>query len=136
MTMTRRLPLGSNPRGRFEALYALIPDVQCKGLCYQSCGPIPMSAFEAGRLRAATGVSPSVNGQLTCVYLVDNRCAAYDARPTICRLYGAVDSPLLACPHGCAPREGQRLLTDAEARDILARAREIGGPSISLSLHP
>ncbi len=134
MTMTRRLPLGSNARERFAALYSEIPDVQCKGLCTQACGPIAMSAFESGRMLATTGVSPAVDGEMSCIYLVRDRCAAYEVRPAICRLFGAVDSPLLTCPHGCGVAEGQRLLTDAEARDILHRAREIGGPSITVPI--
>ena len=34
---------------------------------------------------------------LSCLYLKDNKCAIYDIRPAICRLFGAVKN--LKCPY-------------------------------------
>jgi uncharacterized protein len=34
-------------------VYARVPEVRCKGLCVDSCGPIAMSREEQRRIRAA-----------------------------------------------------------------------------------
>jgi Fe-S-cluster containining protein len=51
-----------------------------------------------------------------CRFLLAGRCSIYSMRPAICRLFGAVDHPMLRCPHGCRP---EKYLTDAESRAIL-----------------
>lgn len=50
----------------------------------------------------------------------DDRCSAYDARPMVCRLYGLVDAPGMTCKRG---GKAARMLTDKEARRLMARAR-------------
>ena len=45
------------------------------------------------------------------------RCTAYDVRPIICRVFGAVRA--LACPWGCKP---QRWMTDREVHDLMLEA--------------
>lgn len=102
-----------------EAIYAKVPDVACRGLCGPYCGPVPMSALELGRMRRA-GADPH-GSTLQCGCLAGGRCAAYDLRPLICRLWGAVRN--LRCPWGCAPPG--RLLSDREARDLMQRVEDV-----------
>jgi hypothetical protein len=49
---------------------------------------------------------------LTCNQLVEGRCAIYDDRPLVCRLWGAI--PTMRCPFGCEPP-----LTDEEGRALM-----------------
>lgn len=51
------------------------------------------------------------------------RCLAYDRRPIVCRLWGAVEG--MPCPYGCRP--APRPLTDREGFELLVRALEAGG---------
>ena len=53
----------------------------------------------------------------------DGRCQAYELRPLICRLWGAVD--WLPCPWGCKP-DGGWLPNDVALR-LLLEATELGG---------
>lgn len=102
-----------------RAIYAEVPEVHCKGLCTEACGPIAMSRFEAKRLRM---LRLTVGGDGTCPRLKDGRCASYSDRPLICRLFGAVDHELMRCPFGCRPG---RYLTNDEASALLARAEAL-----------
>jgi hypothetical protein len=97
-----------------DALYARLPVVACRGECGVACGPIPLTDLEARRLQAATHRKPRtialtvVNAagvaspREQCVYLTEaGRCAAYAARPLICRAWGVVQA--LSCIRGCVP---------------------------------
>lgn len=132
-------------RGRIRAVWAKVPDVGCKGLCAESCGPIGASRLEVRLLqrrgvrledvttvvmrwvRLMEGEDPEVRpaGELVedCPALVDGRCSVYDVRPTICRLWGAVEN--MPCPWGCVP-EGGHLDTE-EGFAILNESLGIGG---------
>lgn len=109
---------------RFAGLYTQVPDAQCKGLCQEACGPIDMHPYERARIRRA-GVripAPEValrqlvdGGDYTCPALVDGRCSVYEARPMICRTWGA--SEAMPCEHGCRPADGH--LTEAETRRLV-----------------
>ncbi len=112
-------------------IYERIPEVRCKGLCQDSCGPIAMSVEEDARLRARGVEIPPMAGAVEaiqrgedyyCPALQDGRCSVYDDRPTICRLWGATQS--MPCPHGCSPPES---LSQQESYDLLTRAGEVGG---------
>lgn len=111
-------------------MWAGVPDMACRGLCQESCGPIAASPVEI-RLLAEHGVrieadpikalASAFSGAPVpdCPALVDGRCSVYDVRPTICRLWGAV--PEMQCPWGCVPiggmlpaGVGQALLEAAE----------------------
>ncbi len=105
--------------------WGLVPAMRCKGLCQDACGPIDASRAERELLSergvdlpdAATALQAwlASGGKYTCPALVKGRCTAYDVRPTICRLWGAVEG--MPCPHGCVPARGR--LSDAQARAIL-----------------
>jgi len=41
-----------------------------------------------------------------CPLLVEGRCSVYALRPAICRGFGSVAEPRMACPFGCVPAGG------------------------------
>lgn len=99
-----------------ERLYAKLPSVACRGLCHDQCTSIGMSAAEAYRVKAATGISypwlrrsreiiHGLRQPEPCPLLKDGRCTAYQVRPFVCRIYGAVAD--LPCPHGCEITPGE-----------------------------
>src|SRR5262249_4223157 len=112
-------------------IYASIPNPNCKGLCVAACSTVPVAPLELEQLEAAAGrslptveVGDDLHGAIVlgsavgapCPLLVIGRCSVYDARPMICRAFGAVDG--LRCPHGCEPPV---LLSDEEQRRNFAR---------------
>lgn len=110
---------------QLEKLYAELPDAGCRGLCGEEvCGPIPLTALERKRILDAYGEREQRH--MGCPYLEHGRCSIYALRPTICRIWGAVDEPRMTCRHGCGP---VRKLTSAEARAIMDRSAAIGGPA-------
>lgn len=79
-----------------QELYKHIPIFACEEGCHDCCerpmfGPDEWDAIE--EKRAATGPE--------CPYVSEGKCAIYDQRPLVCRLFGAVD--LLPCPRGRGP---------------------------------
>ena len=121
-----------------NALYARIPNANCKGLCANQCSTIPLLQIELDNLEAALGrklvllasnlpsthamahiIAPNLTDQ-KCPMLVDKRCSVYEQRPLICRLYGVVE--LMICPHGCQP---ERILEEQEARAIQREIEQI-----------
>ncbi|MFG3438396.1 YkgJ family cysteine cluster protein [Nonomuraea sp. NPDC047897] len=116
-----------------DGLYAEVPDVGCKGLCHQACGPIGMNPREHQRIRERGVKIPhrrdalaelGETGDYTCPALdKDNRCSVYDVRPMLCRLWGATET--MPCAYGCRPAEGD-LLTDAEGHALLAHSLDVG----------
>jgi len=114
-----------------EDVYRKIPQVECKGLCIDSCGPIAMSKAEDDRLRErgveippmAEAVAKIERGQdYSCPALKDGRCSVYEQRPTICRLWGATES--MRCPHGCTPANA---LTQTQSHELLRSSAQVGG---------
>jgi hypothetical protein len=126
-----------NPAARRAAdlelarLYGQIPEVGCRGLCQEACGPIVCSTREREVLRGRgvrllpvlDQVDQAVAGGYTCPALTEaGQCAVYDARPMLCRLYGAVED--LRCPYGCAPAGGP--LSAAQGRALLDASTRAG----------
>lgn len=117
---------------RMEALYARLPRIECKGRCASACGVIAMQELEARRMRRAAGGRPHStvtrpNGDVRCSYLdANDRCSVYAVRPTVCRLWGVVET--MPCTHGCLA-DGERLLTAKEGFTFLMEARAISGHS-------
>lgn len=62
----------------------------------------------------------------------DNSCSAYTDRPTICRLWGAIDA--LRCPHGC--RSQPAPLDDSTALQLLVASLHAGGDTGTLGAGP
>ncbi|MDQ6837734.1 MAG: YkgJ family cysteine cluster protein [Actinomycetota bacterium] len=121
-------------------VYARIPEVHCKGLCEESCGPIAMSNDEDHRLQELGVTIPSmVDGvaaiergeEYYCPALQDGRCRVYEDRPTICRLWGATTS--MPCPHGCTPQDA---LSQPESFELLTLAGRAGGGMTSRFFNP
>ena len=120
-----------------EELYAQIPDIDCKGRCHTSCGPIRMSDRERSRIketykvtiRNSSGYDYPPQRVPSCPALTeDKRCSVYDLRPLICRLWGAVEG--MPCTYGCRPKNGGRLLSDEDAYKLIAEAQRIGGGNL------
>lgn len=114
-----------------QALYDQIPAIPgCDGRCWTSCGPVGMSDREGQRIRqAGYRITPYEQAmaeveRFWCEALTgDKRCAVYELRPVICRLWGAVES--LPCIYGCVPEGGW--LPDAEGHWLIAESMRIGG---------
>lgn len=134
-----------NPRRvdeRLQALYDRVPAIHCKGRCHTACCFVEASIRERERMRRASGrelgtidvyespVNPTRLDPLgyplaryRCTMLTDDgRCGVYEHRPMICRLFGAVEG--MECEYGCEP---ERMLTFAEAVELLAEAMNVGG---------
>jgi Fe-S-cluster containining protein len=132
---------------RLQALYNRLPKLSCQGLCWESCGVIPLHKDELVQIRRHVEVRPRdvghpgamgdglrqyktdyvvlrKKGKLTCPLLDgQRRCRAYDWRPLICRLFGLVEK--MRCPHGCTP---ERFLSENEAYDLVEEMAEILEP--------
>ncbi len=114
-----------------EALYALVPPMQCLGLCQAACGPISMGDGEYARLQGP-GMPPiaisdvsGLPGNLTCPALtILGQCAVYPLRPMICRIWGAIAS--MACPHHCIPEGG--FLPELDGLILIQRSMMVGAP--------
>lgn len=118
---------------KLEQLYKKIPQLECKGLCHESCTIIMASKIEIKRVKERLKGKNPFNPALylnqmqeaetvkipVCSMLKENRCSIYSIRPAICRMYGAAEG--LECPFGCQPKrklspeEGRQLLKDIEA---------------------
>ena len=132
--MSRHNKARRSALAELRAIYACIPPLECQGLCQQSCGEITMTELERDRIRQALGHElppmpgvPSVlNPSGAChecpLLSFDGRCTVYSVRPLLCRLWGAVDDPLMRCPWGCRP---QRYLTNTETRRLIQRLEDV-----------
>ncbi|MDF5756566.1 hypothetical protein P3X83_28565 [Spongiactinospora sp. TRM90649] len=64
--------------------------------------------------------------QFQCPALDDARqCRAYEQRPMLCRLWGAVE--WMPCTFGCRPAEG--LLPDSDGYRLLRESLAVGAPA-------
>ncbi len=108
-------------------LYAMIPGVACRGLCWTACGPVPSSPAERRAVKAATGIDLPVDAVqaarvgeatgmgFTCPALsAFHTCRVHETRPAVCRAYGVAEG--LPCPYGCVP---DRVLSDVDTYAIL-----------------
>jgi Fe-S-cluster containining protein len=112
-------------------LYDQIPAIpDCDGRCWTSCGPIDMSDRERQRIRqAGYRITPWQDARAWretyyCEALTgDRRCAVYEMRPLVCRLWGAVEG--MPCVYGCVPEGGY--LSDRDGMRLVAASQRIGG---------
>jgi Fe-S-cluster containining protein len=117
-----------------DALYAELPELECRGLCWHSCGPIDMSHTERARIAERGITIPGYTREAAERYRTSGTvdlcpalgpfrtCGVHDVRPMICRLWGSAE--MMRCEFGCRP---QRELSEAEAYEFLERSRRIGG---------
>jgi Fe-S-cluster containining protein len=79
----------------------VLPPMQCDEGCGECCGPVPVTETEYQRVRRfmrERGIRARNNGLITCPLYQDGRCSVYEARPTLCRVFGHV--PKMACSRG------------------------------------
>lgn len=78
-----------------------IPQHNCRN-CGMCCGPVPLNENEYKKINDfVIKNKPNYNKKndfLTCKFRVDNKCAIYSVRPTICRLMGVVKG--MECNYG------------------------------------
>lgn len=97
--------------GRRKPKNLKLPGMQCDLHCAECCGPVIVTTQEFNCVityARKSGVRPRRQG-FTCPWFQAGRCLVYDARPTICRLFGHV--PNLVCPRGYnvnVPRKVER----------------------------
>ena len=119
-------------------LYREVPAVDgCKPECGKCCGPVPWAPAEIARVAArippGTERLPAPGGPAGFVLLADPRtgmcaflsaeraCTVYDARPLMCRMFGAVDAPNMRCPFGAKARAPLR---HDQGRSLVGRYRK------------
>jgi Fe-S-cluster containining protein len=124
--MTRRSEIDA----KLQAIYDQIPEVvNCKGHCWMSCGPVPMSDREQQRLRErgykVTDLRSAKARTETfwCEALTgDGKCGAYEQRPAMCRAWGV--SEMMPCPYGCVP---EKTLSDDDTFRLMLESLAAGG---------
>lgn len=109
---------------RLQAIYAKLPNIECKRLCQECCGPIPIFPAEAKRLLPVTPPEHVMQDAFpvlwnretgSCPHLtVAGACGVRLERPIICRLWALVKQ--MHCPWGCVP---DRWLTDEESNALM-----------------
>lgn len=78
----------------------LMPAMRCDSDCGECCGVTLVAQNEYQRVMDYAdrhGIQPRAQG-VDCPWLHDGRCAVYEARPTICRIYG--HTPHCKCVRG------------------------------------
>jgi Fe-S-cluster containining protein len=108
-----------------------IPPMECTGACAPHCTAVMMTAEELALVRERIPSFPSGQAMLNdlledpygykCPALILGRCAVYDVRPTVCRIFGNAES--LPCPVGCQKPK----LSREEASEIMDMAADVGG---------
>ena len=116
-------------KGRLADLYARIPLLKCRGLCQDTCGPIPATRHEIRFMERRSG--RPYGWQLKtahCTFLDDQtgRCTCYQDRPLVCRVWGTLEKS--ACPFGCEP---DRWLAQQQFEQLLEQVIEIAGPLLA-----
>lgn len=117
-------------------IYGQLPaesNIQCKGLCQFACSTIAMTQPEAAYIEEKYALpvlaDHPVHGEDMCSALDSaGRCAIYDRRPLICRIWG--QTPALECPYGCKPKieiRANRILKFLE--DLRRIGRRMGLPA-------
>ncbi len=129
-----------------QKIYDSLPKIQCKGLCWEYCGPV--NATQTERMNISTlqtrknlpyvklrpnleqiyEIAMHVTNQKSadeigmCPYLIEHRCQVYEARPIICRLFGLTQGERVDCTFGCKP---ERYLTSQEINAIIKAVEDI-----------
>ena len=109
-------------------IYERVPKVRCQGHCNPFCSAIGLEKIEVLNIEQnrksflpATEIKhPDGSTTIRCGELdSENRCSIYDARPMICRLFGATQM-MMQCPVGCELEdENERRLSEEEMMGFL-----------------
>ncbi len=89
-------------------LYRDIPRSRCKDGCFACCTFVIQATPEEQK---AMGGYEYRDG--ACCHLIDRKCAVYENRPLVCRIYGT--SEILRC-EDCVP---ERFLSEEETRALI-----------------
>lgn len=105
-----------------QEIYDSLPKIKCQGHCYPSCGVIPLYQVEVDNIRNNGGEVPRTKeGSGKCLSLTsENKCAIYDQRPLVCRLFGMVKK--LPCPYGCYP---DKWVSDKQVLAMLKKLEDL-----------
>jgi Fe-S-cluster containining protein len=78
----------------------ILPPMRCDDGCGACCGPAPITSAELEELRdyVLRNNIPIQDQGITCPAYLNGRCAVYEVRPMVCRLFGHVEG--LACERG------------------------------------
>lgn len=142
------------PERQLENLYRGLPTVNCKKLCFKSCGPVAMSKLEGDiilrrglanldhkegedyplvqlkrvkyglQTGQAIGEGYAFNCDRCPLLNSDGHCSAYRFRPLLCRLWGMMRE--MRCPFGCEPT---RWVSNVEAYSYLMVVEKISRES-------
>lgn len=75
-------------------------DAGCRDCC-KTALPIPEAELARVVLYAnERGIAPQSAEPEMCPFYQGGRCAVHDVRPTMCQLFGHVDTPWTTCPRG------------------------------------
>lgn len=131
MTPEERTHIEAGVEPEYAALYAGLPDIDCRRQCARHCGPIVVPEAEWRRMQRATGGAPEAES-VVCGHLdaAAGLCRAHPLRPLICRLWGVLES--MPCPYGCEP---ERWVTQAEADALLERALALSEGRVTAAWH-
>ena len=115
-----------------------IPKFRCAPGCSSCCGAVPFTLTEkiaATPMANQLGIkfnTINIPGSPTsflpdqidgsCGFLRENKCAIYNLRPLVCRLFGVVDHPYMFCSQGGKP---DRLLSNMEAQTLINANRKM-----------
>jgi Fe-S-cluster containining protein len=103
-----------------------LPAMRCDDGCGQCCAEVfPVSEAELERVVLYAnehGLEPRREAGV-CLWYQEGRCAVYEARPMVCRVFGHLGPPFQQCPRGYNTNvEGDEL---REVRRVMA---EKGAP--------
>lgn len=128
--MTQRpVQLTAENEAKLREIWSRLPKLECQGMCWDSCGSIEMTGLEHQLVeRAGTPIQDSNyyrSGPSLCVALTEpfKQCGVYDDRPTICRIWGLVET--LRCNYGCRPEGGH--MTTQQMYLLYADVLELAG---------
>lgn len=116
---------------QLQRLYKKIPAFECKKDCADCCGIIPWSVPEQKKVAGSPlnwselfpGTLTPIGG-IDCPFSGKGLCDVYENRPLVCRLFGAVESKRMICPHGCGP---SKKLTERQGKKIMSQYKVIVG---------
>jgi Fe-S-cluster containining protein len=139
-----------------EDLYAQLPSVQCRGLCFESCTSVDASKLERERIEERGVKLPLAMANHRLQELIAsgqtprcpalgpmNNCTVYEVRPFTCRAFGVTRHPddvlrsgPMMCDHGCradgeiSVQEYWRVLREIEemSQEVTGVSRRPTGP--------
>ena len=94
-----------------RSAYKKIPKFDCIEGCTDCCGIVVWTEMELERVKER-----KFHTDTDCPYIGPKGCTVYGQRPLVCRMFGAVDAPLLECSHGRGPK---KKLSEEEGEKIM-----------------